>query len=289
MKVSFQTRIKDLATSQVLDQLGPQLSSVTYFLFSQITKKQPINGPQLSKKFNLTYRHYSSCLNEAEARYQNSKENKENQVIVLQTNIKAVEENLMKMTHPFKKHHKTRYLESLKNRLFQVQEEIKNQDYSCIFGSKKLWLQQFRENQNHSAWLQDWKLAREYNFQVIGCYSETMGNTNCQISKNTDDSWDLQLRLPNNFPEKFLKISNLNFSYGLETLNHVYFQNLDKKDRQAISYRFYKDTKGWIVTLTTDLPSVETVSRDGIGVLGIDINPDHLAIVETDRFGKSRQ
>lgn len=285
MKISLQTRIKDLTTIKVLDQLGPKLALVTRFLFSQIFKKQVLNKPELSKKFSLTARHYNSCLNEAEAKYQNSKENKANQVIALKTNIKAVEKNLRKTTHRFKIHHKTRYLESLKNRLEQVDLEIQEQDYSCIFGSKELWLQQFRECQDHQSWKQAWELARNYNFQVIGCHSETMGNNNCQLSKNLDSSFNLKLRLPNDFPEKFLKIPNLNFSYGLETLNHVYFQNLDPKDRQVISYRFHKDTKGWIVTLTTDLPLIEIQSQDGIGVLGVDLNPDHLAIVETDRFG----
>jgi IS605 OrfB family transposase len=53
----------------------------------------------------------------------------------------------------------------------------------------------------------------------------------------------------------------------------------------AISYRFKLDDKGWRVFVSTPLSPPKTVTREGIGVIGIDINADHLAVVETDRYG----
>ena len=53
----------------------------------------------------------------------------------------------------------------------------------------------------------------------------------------------------------------------------------------AISYRLVRDEKGWqlFVSLPTQKPSI--VTKNGIGVIGIDINADHLAVTETDRSG----
>ena len=65
----------------------------------------------------------------------------------------------------------------------------------------------------------------------------------------------------------------------------MFYQSLNKKERQAITYRFHKDHKSWILTLTTELAAKELVTSDFNGVLGVDVNYDHLAVVETDRYG----
>ncbi|MDA8215919.1 MAG: IS200/IS605 family accessory protein TnpB-related protein, partial [Nitrospiraceae bacterium] len=59
----------------------------------------------------------------------------------------------------------------------------------------------------------------------------------------------------------------------------------NKSDWQAINYRFLKDDKGWRVFVTVEVPEVKRISDSRLGVIGIDINADHLAVTETDRFG----
>jgi hypothetical protein len=53
----------------------------------------------------------------------------------------------------------------------------------------------------------------------------------------------------------------------------------------ALSYRFVRDDKGWRVFVSAEAREVEQVSRQELGAIGVDINADHLAVSETDRFG----
>ena len=54
---------------------------------------------------------------------------------------------------------------------------------------------------------------------------------------------------------------------------------------QAISYRFKRDGKGWRVFATTRVMDVPVVTDKRCGVIGVDLNADHLAVVETDKSG----
>lgn len=53
----------------------------------------------------------------------------------------------------------------------------------------------------------------------------------------------------------------------------------------ALSYRFIKDKKGWRVFVSTDVQPVPVITDKRLGALGIDLNADHLALIETDRSG----
>ena len=54
---------------------------------------------------------------------------------------------------------------------------------------------------------------------------------------------------------------------------------------QAISYRFKRDGKGWRVFVTTNMMGVAVVTDQRLGAIGVDLNADHLAVVETDASG----
>ena len=54
---------------------------------------------------------------------------------------------------------------------------------------------------------------------------------------------------------------------------------------QAISYRFKRDEKGWRVFVTTDMAEVPLATDRRHGIIGVDLNADHLAVAETDASG----
>ncbi len=94
----------------------------------------------------------------------------------------------------------------------------------------------------------------------------------------------LRLRLPVALEAKYgkyLDIENVAFTYGHEAV----LASLNHPDGQALSYRFKKDENGWRVFVSTALKKTEPVSREGCGAIGIDLNTDHIACVETDRYG----
>ena len=46
-----------------------------------------------------------------------------------------------------------------------------------------------------------------------------------------------------------------------------------------------RDGKGWRVFATTGMMDIPVVTERSLGVIGVDLNADHLAIAETDAFG----
>ena len=108
------------------------------------------------------------------------------------------------------------------------------------------------------------------------------GNQTCTAELEEDGKLSLRLRLPKALEYsygKYLRIPDLQFAYGhIEIL-----AALDQE--QAISYRFKKDLKGWTVFVSTTLKKPNPISIEGNGAIGIDLNSDHIAYVETDASG----
>jgi IS605 OrfB family transposase len=94
----------------------------------------------------------------------------------------------------------------------------------------------------------------------------------------------LRLRLPKTLEEKhgkYIYIPDIIFAYGHKSIVAA----LNHPEGQALSFRFKRDAKSWKVFVSIALPKVDCISQEGIGAIGIDLNVNHVACVETDRFG----
>ena len=138
---------------------------------------------------------------------------------------------------------------------------------------------------------------------MLGSRDETAGCQLCVASVNDDGTLTLRLRMPDGLAElhgKYLVVPNVRFTYGHEkvlaalgsnTEYAVYRRKHGEQEAratrfgQAISYRFKRDAKGWRVFATTELPEVEVTTDRCRGAVGVDLNADHLAVVETDASG----
>ena len=204
-------------------------------------------------------------------------------------------------------HEKRRRLSNLKFRLSGLEADLAAGRVRLCFGSKKLWRKQYDLKANgyacHDAWLEEWRAARSDEFFVLGSRDETAGCQLCVASVNDDGTLTLRLRMPDGLAGlhgKYLVVPNVRFAYGHEkvlaalgsnTEYAVYRRQHGEKEArvtalgQAISYRFKRDAKGWRVFATTELPEVEVTTDRRRGAIGVDLNADHLAVVETDASG----
>jgi IS605 OrfB family transposase len=184
-------------------------------------------------------------------------------------------------------HQKKRRLCILEHQLTQLIEDHKNGTVHCCFGGKKLFNAQFNLEENdyssHEEWLEDWRKARTNEIFFLGSKDETAGNQTCTATLQPDQTIELRIRLPNALKKygKYLVISGINFKYGKEELHSL----LNSETTQAITWRFKRDEKGWRIFATFDIQPAVCTSKQNIGVIGLDINVNHLALVETDRFG----
>ena len=204
-------------------------------------------------------------------------------------------------------HQKRRRLANLKSTLAGVQADSVAGRVRLCFGSKRLWRKQYQLERNgyasHAEWLADWRDARSDEFFVLGSRDETAGCQLCVASIDDDGTFTLRLRIPDCLAEqhgKYLVIPGVRFAYGHEQLLTALQCNTDysayrrrhgdKAARetelgQAISYRFKRDAKGWRVFVSTQMMDVPVVTDQRSGVIGIDLNADHLAVAETDASG----
>ena len=207
----------------------------------------------------------------------------------------------------YRVHQKRRRLANLRNRLVGLEADIAEGRVRLCFGSKRLWRKQHDLGANGYAsreeWLKDWRDGRSDEFFVLGSRDEAAGCQLCVAAVADDGTLSLRLRMPDSLANqhgKYLVIEGVRFAYGHEQVlaaldsNAEYAQyrreHGEKAARatglgQAISYRFKRDAKGWRVFVTTRMMDVPVVTDRHRGAVGVDLNPDHLAVAETDASG----
>lgn len=202
-----------------------------------------------------------------------------------------------------KLHQKKRRLVMMQSRLAAMKADHAAGTVRLCFGSKKLFNAQFDLAANgyadHAAWKRNWDKARASQFFVLGSQDETAGNQSCQASVVADGTLSLQIRLPDALAAhgKHAILHGVRFSYGYDAIvaalassERIHCQTnagkpTVKRVGTALSYRFVRDDTGWRIFVSVEARPVETTSRKELGALGVDINADHLAVSETDRFG----
>ena len=215
---------------------------------------------------------------------------------------KAVERGRLNQVHQ-----KRRRLANLRFRLAVLEADVAAGRVRLCFGSKRLWRKQHdlevNGYGNHEEWLSDWRDARSDEFFTLGSRDETTGCQLCVATIAEDGCLNLRVRMPDALAEqhgKYLLIQNVWFAYGHEQVlaalqsNTEYTryrrQHGEKAARstklgQAISCRFKRDGRGWRVFVSTNMMDVPVVTDQRSGVIGIDLNADHLAVAETDASG----
>ncbi len=196
----------------------------------------------------------------------------------------------------FQVHQKKRRLSILKVRLQQLQNEFLQP--SLCFGSKTLFRKQFhlRENEykSHGDWLTDWRMARSNHSFWIGSHEERGRNRNARFDSLTKT---LRLNVPEALQEKFGKhivISNVHFPYGedlflaaheFEEFEYNIRKKKDVRIGKPISYRILERDKGfYLQAIFEEAVPTRTTSR-WKGAIGLDLNADHIAMVEIDATG----
>jgi hypothetical protein len=206
--------------------------------------------------------------------------------------MKRAEDVLAEITDKWKRHQKRRRIATFKVRLANLESERDAGKMGIGFGSRKLFREQFALEENGFAspeeWLAECRKAQSSQFFAMGSRDETAGCQSCVAAVQDDGSVTLRLRLPDALGAgKHLAIERVRFAYGHDAIVAAIGRNLseDKAEWQAISYRFVHDVRGWRVFVSIAIPEVAMISSRQAGVIGVDINADHLAVTETDRFG----
>ncbi len=191
------------------------------------------------------------------------------------------------------RHQKRRRLATLRQRLAAVAADEAAGRVGVCFGSKTVFRKQFALAANgyasHRQWLDEWHAARASQFFVLGSRDERAGCQGCVATVEGDGTILLRLRLPNALAaaSKYLAIPGLRFGYGGEAVLAAIGRTLSPTTEgpATISWRFVRDRKGWRVFATVSVRPGDRISTDDIGAIGVDLNANHVALSELDRFG----
>jgi IS605 OrfB family transposase len=272
--------------------------------------------PKFSREFGLTSRQYNAVKFSLDGMESSIVELRPGRIADLQQRIKSADKKLAKLLNPkpkkkpkakskkvagkkrlvrafeeiraqavrsaaslaFKIHNVTRRREDLARRLAALQAE--GAPHIC-FGSRKLFNAQHHLHDNgfdsHAEWFAAWQEKRDSQFFVLGSKDESGGCQGCVMTHLGGSQFAIKLRLDGEAKRHVaLEVS---FAYGLD---HILAA---MKNKQAISFRFLRDDKGWRVFVSTAVMELPTLSDVRLGVIGVDFNVGFVSVSETDRFG----
>lgn len=307
---TYQTRlVLDVKQVAALDAYAALYGKAERSLFAAMQSGESINALKRAflPRFGITSRQFNALRVGLEGKIDSIKARRPELIGELETRIKKAQKvvNILALrpTKAVKLHQKKRRLHILQTKLEAMQADHKAGFVRLCFGSKRLFNAQFDLQANgyadHAAWKSDWIEARSSQFFVLGSQDETAGNQSCQATVADDGKLDLQLRLPDAMQAhgKRQTINGLRFTYGHDAITAALASSQRvasttkagkatvKRIGSALSYRFVRDAKGWRVFVSCEAPVVQSISNSAMGAIGVDINADHLAISETDRFG----
>jgi len=295
MTLTYQTRLLlGQKQSEILAEYASLFNRVEHSLYKEIAKGTTSASCKnlFLKKYGITARQFNACRINLEGKIVACQKGQEQALFSLKQKIEILEKKIKQLEKkPSKKfilHQKKRRKHHLQARLAAIEKDRKEGRVRLCFGGKKLFRSQFYPEKNgfssHEEWKEIWEAKRKGEFFVLGSKDETAGNQTCTAGIQENGKLSLRLRLPHALKEKYgkyIEIENVSFAYGKEAI----LAGLNNSNGQAISYRFKKDEKSWRLYLSTDLKEAEPISKEGTGAIGIDLNTDHIACVETDRFG----
>jgi len=295
MTTTYQTRFESSAEmDELLQRCATLLSSVERSLFAKVSSGSTSLSckNEFLKKYGITARQFNACRVSLDGKISAARASQELTVANLKRQIKIVDGQIDKLSRkPSKEkiiHLKKRRKQALCDRLDAKERDLKEKKVRLCFGGRKLFRSQFHPEKNGYSslkeWKTEWKEKRDGEFFILGSKDETAGNQTCTARIQSDGKLSLRLRLPPSLEKesgKYIEIRNVVFAYGHEKI----LSALSHPGGKALSYRFKRDKKGWRVFTSVSLEKVEAVTQEGIGVIGIDLNADHIACVETDRFG----
>ena len=165
-----------------------------------------------------------------------------------------------------RRHQKMRHLGIQRDRLAAAERDLARDVPRLCFGGRGL----LRRGETAA-----WRLRRASRINLVGAACETAGN---QTAQWTGES--LRLRLPDALGGAVVELAGVAFRYGQSELLAAL------RRKAGITWLLFRDAEGvWRAHATIDEKEAEKITDARCGVVSVDLNVDHLAVVLVDRSG----
>jgi len=272
----------------------------TYRFFQGI--RQEVNGIKKSIKSN----------------HENYIDAKKNKIVQFENKIKANDKSLKNKTRKLKKELKDKLITMIefddkiiqnkashkKQSIFLHQSltrfkndllKLENNQEKICFGGKKLLKKRHKckTQKEINDFHNEWFYKRNSQMVFVGSHEETQGNSLCSLYYNQNkDTFSLNITVPNIFVDKYGKniiIEDFDVpKYQRDEIKRqVLAHQYNIKGAEAISFRFIKHPKNssYRVNISINIKKAKIITNNYSGLIGVDINEDHLAVTEIDYQG----
>jgi IS605 OrfB family transposase len=254
---------------------------------------------QLKEEFNLTTRAIDAIMSNMLGRYEAIKELKKFEQKSLERKISTLEKELTRLKDErtlqrinlnnnlkdfnfvkyknlkIKIYWKENRLNTKKQKLKNLKNEIETGKYKVCFGTKKLLQKDYKE----------FVKKRDSEIYFLGRAGEKSCNNNFQVEYSSKTN-QFYFRI-----RKEIDLYNDKFVYGQFNFNNKNYTNLLKKllrtKESALTYRIkFKDNKVLLQIIYNFEHNKDLcVTRNSYGVVGVDFNKGFVSISETDKYG----
>lgn len=302
---TYQSRVSS-SVADPLSEYASLMAQVEHRLFADLSKGKEAANLKSSYliKYGITARQFNATRVNIEGKIDSIKQRQKQLIEGKKQQIEILEKKITRLKNKKVAHQKKRRLSQLRSQLKNLQTAQERNRISLCFGSRKRFHSQFHLKKNgydtHDDWKKDWQKSRKSEIFILGSKDETSGNQSCTATLASDGSITLRIRMPDRLISQFGKyqlIPNIRFVYGHEAIQAAILdcqlrQQLSslkdpayKNHGRPITFRFKNDSKGWRVFASTNIDLPKPITHKGNGVIAVDINSDHLAVAEIDRFG----
>ena len=254
---------------------------------------------QLKEEFNLTTRAIDAIMSNMLGRYEAIKELKKFEQKSLERKISTLEKELTRLKDErtlqrinlnnnlkdfnfvkyknlkIKIYWKENRLNTKKQKLKNLKNEIETGKYKVCFGTKKLLQKDYKE----------FVKKRDSEIYFLGRAGEKSCNNNFQVEYSSKTN-QFYFRI-----RKEIDLDNDKFVYGqfnFNNKNHTnLLKNLLRTKESALTYRIkVKDNKVLLQIIYNFEHNKDLcVTRDSYGVIGVDFNKGFVSVSETDKYG----
>ena len=262
-----------------------------------ILKDRNIIHAQLKEEFNLTSRAIDAILSNMLGRFEAIKSLKEFERKNLERKIFTLKKELTKLKdertlqrinlqNDSKNFNYTKYknlkikiywkqnkLNSKKQKLKNLEEEIKTGKYKVCFGTKDLLQKDYDK----------FVKKRDSEIYYLGRAGDGVCNTNFQVRYDSKiNQFHFRIR-------KEIDLENDKFVYGQFNFNNKIYTNLLKNllrtKESALTYRIKLKNDKVLLQIIYNFKQNTDLTRNGYGVIGVDFNKGFVSVSETDKYG----
>lgn len=207
-------------------------------------------------------------------------------------------------------------LDRLRCRENKLKIDIENNNFKICYGSSGLLKKRnsihHNDKEKIQSWRKEWNAQRYGQMLFVGSTDETLGNSNANIKVDENNQFILNITVPVALRSQFsfskVSVPITVSYYEKELRNHILFHqtgkvSYSKQEKEiakaegkqlvspisSLSIRLMKNSQGNFdigigLQMSHDMkPELKTVEQ--YGLIGVDINPDHLDVAETDEKG----